>query len=88
MTKKQSIATCALINVLFIIAQIYKHTQFVQYTYNKQKQEVLLNEYEQTAATLTQQLYACKDRTSIKKFAQDKLGMKPITLAQIKRLSP
>jgi hypothetical protein len=36
---------------------------------------------------LTQRLYASKDRTAIRQFAQKELGMEPIKLTQIKRLS-
>jgi hypothetical protein len=86
MTKKQCIIACAIINLLCISAQIYKHTQFIQYTYRKQTQEHVLNECEQNLSVLNQRLYASKDRTAIRQFAQKELGMEPIKLTQIKRL--
>jgi hypothetical protein len=87
MTKKQCIIACTTSNLLFIVAQIYKHTQFVHYTYQKQQAEHALAMHEETIKALTQQLYALKDRIAIKEFAQTQLSMKPIALHQIKRLS-
>jgi cell division protein FtsB len=86
MTKKKFFAVCSCINVLFIGAQIYKHTQFVRYTYRKQQEERTLQQQQETIAALTQQLYALQDRTAIKEFAQKELGMKPVALHQIQRL--
>lgn len=88
MNKKQCIIACAIINITFIFAQIYKHTQMVKYTYAKQHHEQTLLVHQQTIQELTQQLYALKDRNSIQQFAQQELNMEPIQIKHVKRVTP
>ena len=86
MNKKQFIVAFASINVLFIFAQIYKHTQVVKCTYAQQQYEKQIHEQTQTIQELTQQLCALKNRDDVQAFAQKKLGMQSIALKDIKRV--
>lgn len=87
MNKKQCIIACATINISFIFAQIYKHTQMVKYTYAQQQHDKTIVAHEQTIQELTQQLYALKDRETIRLFAKKELSMQPLVLKNIKRLT-
>lgn len=87
MTKKQYITICMMINVLCIVAQIYKHTRWLHYMYCMQQEEKLLDQQEELSVSLAQQLYALHDRTAIKEFAQRELNMRPVALHRIKRFS-
>ncbi|HEV2916600.1 MAG TPA: hypothetical protein VGW78_02535 [Candidatus Babeliales bacterium] len=86
MTKKNFLTLCTCINGVFIATQIYKHTQFVHYMYQKQQEEESIHTCEETVNKLKQQLYALQDRATIKEFAQKELGMRTIALHQVKRL--
>ncbi len=73
-------------HIIFIFLQIYNHTQYIQQTYKKQsyeKEHDILREEEQK---LTQQLYALKDRTTIKQFAKNRLHMQSNRLNQVKKI--
>lgn len=85
--KKNSFITLFITaHIVLIFLQVHKHTLFIKNSYNHQqceKKTVLLTEKKQT---LTQELYALKDRDNIKKYAQNKLNMRPYTLNQVKKL--
>jgi len=73
-------------NIFFIFVQVYKQSQVIKLSYQKQKNEAEKEALSQKKDDLTQQLYALKNRTSIKKYAQNKLNMRKINLKQIKKL--
>ncbi len=86
MKKNRFIILFIFFNILFIILQIYKHTLFIRFTYQKQKHETEWADLVQKKQELTQKLYTLTDRTHIKKYAQKKLKMRPMKLNQVKKL--
>jgi hypothetical protein len=87
--KKNSFITLFITaHILLIFLQIHKHTLFIKNSYNHQQCEKKLALLQEKKQTLTQELYALKDRENIKKYAQDKLKMRPYALNQVKKLLP
>ena len=85
--KKHSFITLVIsAHILIIFLQIHKHTLFIKISYNHQQCEKKLALLQEKKQTLTQELYALKDRDNIKKYAQDKLKMRPYALNQVKKL--
>ncbi len=75
------------VHILCIVAQIYKHSLFVQASYTRQKYELERESLVQEKQNLTQELQRLKNRTAIKQYAQTELRMDTLKLKQIKRLS-
>lgn len=87
MKKNTFITIFIAIHVVFIFLQIHKYSQIIKQSYQKQKNELQKNELIQKKQLLTHQLYAMKNRSIVKKFAQESLNMHPINLSQIKKLN-
>ena len=86
--KKNSFLTIFIsAHILLIILQIHKHTLFIKNSYNQQQAEKKVATLTEKKQTLTQELHALKDRENIKKYAQEKLNMRPYALNQVKKLS-
>lgn len=75
-------------HVGFIVAHIYRHTQFITQSFRHQKNERTQQHLEHKKQTLGAQLYAMKDPNYIKRYAQEHLHMQPIALAQVKKMTP
>ena len=75
-------------HIFFILLQIHKHTQIVRHTYKKQELEQLLALAHTEKEVLTQQLCQQKNHEEIHKYAQHKLGMKPLNISAIKTIRP
>ncbi len=73
-------------HILFIFLQVHKHTQFVKSTYAQQKHEKKQSTLKRKKQSLVQQLYALKDRDTIRKYAKNTLKMRPIRLNQVKNM--
>ena len=86
MLKKNFIACFIALHILFIFLQIHKQSYLVELSYKKQKNEKIKQELVEKKNNLTQQWYMVQNRASIKKYAQEELGMKKIALHQIKQL--
>jgi len=86
MKKNYFITTFITAHIILIILQIHKHTLFIKNSYNQQQCEKKLIALTEKKQTLTQELYALKDRENIKKYAQAKLNMQPYALNQVKKL--
>jgi cell division protein FtsL len=87
--KKNSFITLFITaHILLIFLQIHKHTLFIKNSYNHQQCEKKLALLQEKKQTLTQELYELKDRENIKKYAQNKLKMRPYALNQVKKLLP
>jgi cell division protein FtsL len=85
--KKHSFITLFITaHILIIFLQTHKHTLFIKNSYNHQQCEKKIALLTEKRQTLTQELYALKDRDNIKKYAQDKLKMRPYALNQVKKL--
>jgi hypothetical protein len=74
------------IHLSFIFIQIYKHTQLVTLSFQRQKNERILVSLLETKTNLINKWHSCINRTEVKRIAQNDLNMKPIQLHTIKRL--
>jgi len=74
-------------HIFFIFFQIHKHSKVIRLSYCKQKSEQQKEQLTQQVQDLTQQLYRLKERSAIKKYAQQEMGMRKVRLAQVKKLS-
>lgn len=85
--KKNSFITILIsAHIVLIFLQVHKHTLFIKNSYNHQQCEKKLARLTEKKQILTQELYALKDRENIKKYAQNKLHMRPYALNQVKKL--
>jgi len=73
-------------HIFFIFFQIHKHSKVIHLSYNKQKGEQQKEQLTQQIQQLTQKLYGLKERSAIKKYAQQKMGMRKVRLSQVKKL--
>jgi cell division protein FtsL len=86
MHKKTFIILFIAIHIGFIFLQIHKQSYLVELSYQKQKNEKIKQELVEKRNNLQQQWYVLQNRATIKNYAQEKLGMKKISLHQIKQL--
>lgn len=75
------------IHFLMLLLHIHVHTQWIEASFLKQKNERTLEQLRIEQQKYLTQLYALQDHTRIKEYAQNHLHMKPVRLNQIKRLS-
>lgn len=74
-------------HLVFVFLQIYKHTQLVALSFQKQKNERTLSTLQEKKQELTNKWCSRINRSEVKKIALEQLKMKPIQLSAIKRLS-
>jgi hypothetical protein len=86
MNKQLFIVIIIGLHISFILLQIHKQSYVMQLSYQKQKKEKFKQELIEKKNTLTQQLQIVHNRSTIKKFAEKNLGMKKISLNQIKQM--
>jgi hypothetical protein len=72
--------------LFFVFLLINKSSKFIKESYEKQKLELTKSELLHKKEVLTNQLYAHKNPTLIKKFAQEILKLQPIKINQIKKI--
>lgn len=87
MKKGTVLTTFIALHVGFIFLQIHKHMYFIRQSFEKQKNERILAQMIKHKQELQNKLYALQNKSDIKQFAQEKLGMKTASLSQIKRLN-
>ena len=75
-----------LIHVIFIFLQIHKQSYGIKLSYQKQKNEKNKQQLIEKKNNLTQELHTMQNRSDIKKYAENSLGMKKIFLSQIKQI--
>lgn len=80
------IAFFVTIHVMFIFLQIHKQSYGIELSYQKQKNEKIRQELIDKKNDLTQELHLMQNRSTIKKYAENTLGMKKISLSQIKQM--
>jgi cell division protein FtsL len=86
MKKNFFITIIITVHIILIFLQVHKHTLFIKNSYNHQQCEKKIVALTEKKQILTQELYALKDRESIKKYAQNNLKMRPYALNQVKKL--
>ena len=74
------------IQILLIIGQISKQIISVKLNYKTQHYEKRLQQLTEEKKKLLYQLEALQNKQSIKKYAQETLGMHPIRLANVKKI--
>ena len=85
--KKNSFITIFITaHIVLIFLQVHKHTLFIKNSYNHQQCEKRITTLTEKKQKLTQELYALQDRDNVKKYAQNKLKMRPYALHQVKKL--
>jgi hypothetical protein len=65
---------------------IHKYSLIIEQTYRTQELQEQTKALSSKKQNLMNQLYAAQQRSSVKKFAQETLHMREISLANIKRL--
>lgn len=75
------------VHIVFIFLQIYKHTQQVALSFQKQKNERVFTTLQEKKQELTNKWCSRINRSEVKKVAIEQLGMKPLQLSNIKRLT-
>ncbi len=75
------------IQLCFICIHIDKQTKLVKLSYQKQKYEQTLKTVQLKKQQLTATLHSLKNNQSIKKYAETELGMTPLFLKNIKKIS-
>lgn len=73
-------------HLLGVFLLIHKRSLIIEQTYKAQELEEQTKTLASKKQQLTNQLYALQQRSSVKKFAQETLHMREISLAHIKRL--
>lgn len=86
MKKKYFIALFIGFHIIFIALKIDKQSRFVKLSYEKQKLETNATLLKERKQKLTNHLYALKQPSSVKKFAQTELNMEPLNLQRVKRI--
>ncbi len=86
MSNRSFITFFITIHVVFIFLQIHKQSYVIELSYQKQKNEKLKQELTDKKNGLTQELHMVQNRSNIKKYAESSLGMKKISLSQIKKM--
>ena len=75
-------------HVAFIVAHIHRHTRFIGESFRRQRNERTRQQLVHKRQELAAQLCAIQDHGYIKRYAEEKLHMKPISLSQVKKLEP
>lgn len=74
-------------HIVFVILLIHKQSYVVKLSFTKQRLEKKKLELIEQKKNLTNTLIALQNRSSIKEYASSRLGMAPISLDRIKKLS-
>jgi hypothetical protein len=86
MKKGTFITIFILAHVGFASLQIHKQNIFTKLSYEAQKKEKTKLEFHEKKKQLTQQRHIFANHAVIKDFAQKKLGMESVSIAQIKKM--
>lgn len=87
MKKKSFISLLITTHLIFIFLHIYKNALFTQELFTKQRYEKELNELRAQQHMKKNELLLLQNQEAIMAFAQGTLGLVPVNLDQIKRIS-
>lgn len=73
-------------HIIFIVLQIHRHSLYIQYSYQKQKNEKMYENLLKEQEMLAYELHTLHNSEAIKQYAQNQLGMMPANLQHIKRV--
>lgn len=86
MKRKTFIKIFIAVHIFFIVFQIYKHSNFVNLSYQKQQNEAKKLQLVQQIQNLKQRRSSFYQHNKIKKFAQKKLKLHKTKLSQLKKI--
>jgi hypothetical protein len=87
MKRSTFVAIFVCTNLAFLMLHIHKQSQVTKLSYEKQKRDQEINTLEKRKCELTHDLQTVHDRTLVKQFAVNKLDLKPVKIAQIKKVN-
>ncbi len=87
MKNRTFLITVILSNITFVILLIHKRSAVTELMYKKQRQEQALNLLAQKENKLKHELCNLQGRPTVKAYAKKYLGMSPISIAQMKKLT-
>lgn len=73
-------------HIIFIALQIHRHSAYIQYSYQKQKNEKMYENLLKEQEMLAYELHTLHNSENIKNYAQNELNMMPTTLRHIKKV--
>lgn len=73
-------------NLFFIVIHLYQYVVFVRATHNKQQAEKQLVMLQERQVQRTQELEELKSRAMVRHYAAKELGMKVLSLKQVKKV--
>jgi cell division protein FtsB len=74
-------------HIIFVVLQIHRHTQYIQYSYQKQKNEKMYENLLKEQEMLAYELHTLHNNETIKEYAHNTLGMVATNLQHIKRIA-
>jgi uncharacterized protein HemX len=88
MKKNTFLSLFIITNIGFLFLQIRKQMLFIKESFRKQKHERTLTKLEQKNQEIEHAMHLAQNKQEIKQYAQEKLKMKPIRIAQLKKVNP
>lgn len=85
MAKKSFVVIFVITQLFFIFFHIHKQSMLIGLSYEKQKYEKLKNDLLLRRQELIQKQYVTHSRSANKTYGQDVLGLKTISLTQVKQ---
>lgn len=73
-------------HIIFIVLQIHRHSLYIQYSYQKQKNEKMYENLLKEQEMLAYELHTLHNSETIKQYAQNELNMMPTNLRHIKKV--
>lgn len=75
------------VQITGILMQLYKQSQFIKLSYHKQRVALELAQTMKSKQEILHNISTLHDCAYVKKFAQEQLGLRPIALSQIKKVT-
>jgi hypothetical protein len=88
MKKNTFLSLFIITNIGFLFLQIRKQMLFIKESFRKQKHERTLTKLEQKNQEIEHAMHLAQNKQEVKQYAQEKLKMKPIRIAQLKKVNP
>ena len=73
-------------NIGFLFLQIRKQMLFIKESFRKQKYERTVAKLEQKRQEIEHAMHIAQNKQEVKQYAQDELHMKPVRIAQLKKV--
>lgn len=88
MKKNLFLSLFIITNIGFLFLQIRKQMLFIKESFRKQKHEQVLAKLEQKKQDIEYAMHVAQNKQEVKQYAQETLNMKPVRIAQLKKLRP